>query len=315
MRIAVFGSGGVGGYFGARLAQAGEEVVFIARGAHLDAIRKHGLRVESYLGDFTVAARAEQDPAAVGAVDVVLVAVKAWQLDEAASAMPPLVGSQTLIVPLLNGVEAAPRLAEVFDPPGAPVPHVIGGLCRISALLAAPGVVRHAAIEPSIAFNRLDGQADARVERLRQAFDRAGVKVDVAADIHAALWTKFAFIAPFSGLGALTRADAHTLRSLPETRRLLQAGIEEVVAVGRAHGVQLADDLPQRILRGIDAMDGATVASMARDIIEGRPSELEAQNGAVVRLGQAAGVETPVNAFVYACLLPYELRARAAGGR
>lgn len=310
MRIAVFGSGGVGGYFGARLAQAGEEVIFIARGAHLQAIRSRGLCVESYLGDFTAAARAEKDPAAVGEVEAVLVAVKAWQLEQAAAAMPPLVGSQTLIVPLLNGVEAAPRLAEVFDPPGARLPHVIGGLCRISALIAAPGVVRHAAIEPSIAFNRLDGHADERVERLRQAFARAAVKVDVPADIHAALWTKFAFIAPFSGLGALTRADAHTLRSLPETRRLLLAGIEEVAAVGRAHGVPLADDLPQRILRGIDAMDGATVASLARDVIEGRPSELEAQNGAVVRLGQAAGVETPVNAFIYACLLPHEQRAR-----
>ena len=260
MRIAIFGSGGVGGYFGARLAQSGEEVIFIARGAHLEAMRSRGLRVESFLGDFVVAAaRAESDPAAVGEAEAVVVAVKAWQLDEAAAAMPPLVGADTLIVPLLNGVEAAPRLAALFDPPGARRPHVIGGVCRISALIAAPGVIRHAAIEPSIAFNRLDGQADERVERLRQAFARAGVKAETPADIHAALWTKFAFIAPFSGLGALTRADAHTLRSLPETRRLLQAGIEEAAAVGRAHGVQLADDLPQRILRGIDAMHGATL--------------------------------------------------------
>ena len=275
MRIAIYGTGSVGGYFGGKLAQAGEEVIFIARGAHLEAIRRDGLTVQSIAGDFRVApAQAADDPASVGAVDVVIVGVKTWDVPQAAQAMRPMVGPQTLVVPLQNGVDAPGQLAAVLDRPGE-APHVIGGLCRIVSLVAGPGIIRHAGIEPYIAFNRLDGQPDERVARLREAFARAGVSVEVPADIDAALWAKFAFIAAFSGVGAVTRSAAGGLRGIPETRAMLQAAIAEVEAVARARGVALPADITARVLAQVDGLPPAATASMQRDIMEGRPSELE----------------------------------------
>jgi 2-dehydropantoate 2-reductase len=310
MRIAIYGSGSVGGYFGGKLAQAGEEVIFIARGAHLEAIRRDGLKVESIRGDFVISpARATDDPAAVGAVDVVIVGVKTWDVPGAAEAMRPLVGPDTLVVPLQNGVDAPGQLAAALDQPGRP-PHVIGGLCAIVSLVPAPGVIRHAGMEPYIAFNRLDTQPDARVERLREAFARAGVAVEVPAEIDAALWSKFAFIAPFAGVGAVTRAPAGTLRSIPETRAMLEAAIGEVEALARARGVALPADIAARTLAQVDGLPPAATASMQRDIMGGRPSELESLNGAVVRLGRESGVPVPTHAMIYASLLPQERAAR-----
>lgn len=312
MRVAVFGTGGVGGYFGARLAQAGEEVIFIARGEHLKAMRENGLRIESPKGDYTVLPTlAEADPEKVGVVDVVLVGVKAWQVPEAASSMRPMVGEKTIIIPLQNGVDAPGQLAAVLDTPGAE-PHVLGGLCQISALIAAPGVIKHAAIEPLIAFNELDGVKRGRTEALQAAFARAGVNAQVPADIQVAMWNKFAFIAPFSGVGAVARAQAGALRSIPETRSLLEQAIREVVTVGLAMGVQLAVDTTARTLAFIDNLPESGTASMTRDIMAGRPSELEAQNGAVVRMGKECQISTPANAFIYASLLPQEFAARSA---
>ena len=191
MRIAVFGSGGVGGFFGGKLAQAGEEVIFIARGRHLDAIRRDGLRVESVGGDFRIRpARAESDPILVGPVDVVLVGVKAWQVPEAAQAIQPLVGPATVIIPLQNGVEAAAQLAAVLG-----AQYVAWGLCRISCLVAAPGVIRHVGIEPYIGFNWLDRHPDPRLEALQAAFGRVGVKAEIPEDIQVKVWKKFVFIA------------------------------------------------------------------------------------------------------------------------
>lgn len=306
MRIAVFGTGSVGGFFGGKLAQAGEEVVFIARGAHLEAIQQNGLRVESVGGDFHIfPARAESDPGAVGPVEAVLVGVKAWQVPEAAQAIQPLVGSGTFVIPLQNGVEAPSQLVEVLGEQ-----HVLGGLCRISSLVAGPGLIRHVAIEPYIAFNWLDARPDPRTEQLRAAFTRVGVKAEIPPDIQVKIWEKFVFIAAISGVGAVTRAPAGVLRSVPETRYMLQAAIYEVAAVGRARGIPLAEQLEQNTLRFIDSIPPGTLASMQRDISENRPSELECQNGAVVRLGQACGIPTPVHAFIYASLLPQELRAR-----
>jgi 2-dehydropantoate 2-reductase len=306
MRIAVFGTGGVGGFFGGKLAQAGEEVVFIARSPHLDAIRQDGLQVESVAGDFRIfPAQAESDPGAVGMVDVVLVGVKAWQVSEAAESIRPLVGAGTVVIPLQNGVEAAAQLAA-----GLGEEHVAGGLCQISSLVAGPGLIRHVGIEPTIGFNWLDAHPDPRLEQLRAAFGRVGIHAEIPPDIQIKVWEKFVFIAAISGVGAVTRAPAGALRSVPETRRMLEAAIHEVAAVGRASGVALAEQLEQNTLRFIDSIPSGTLASMQRDISENRPSELECQNGAVVRLGQAYGLPTPVHAFIYASLLPQEARAR-----
>ncbi len=313
MRIAIYGSGSVGGYFGGKLAQAGEDVTFIARGTHLEAIRRNGLRVESIQGDFLISpAWAEDDSTKVGRVDVVIVGVKAWDVPRAAEAVRPLVGPATIVVPLENGVDAPGQLAAVLDTAGE-APHVLGGLCRIVSLVAAPGVIRHAGMEPYIAFNRIDGQPDERVERLRDAFVRAGVTVEVPADITAALWAKFAFIAAFGGVGAVTRAPAGALRGIPETRRMLEAAIREVEAVARARGVALAGDIFARTLAQVDGLPANATASMQRDIMEGRPSELESQNGAIMRLGRESGVSTPAHDFIYASLLPQEGRARGGG--
>ena len=308
MRIAIFGAGGVGGYFGGRLAQAGEEVSFIARGRHLRALQENGLRVESIEGDFALhPVRATDDPAVVGQVDAVLVAVKAWQVPAAAEAMQPLVGAATFIVPLENGVEAPAQLAAVLG-----ASHVLGGLCRISSFIAAPGRVRHVAIEPYVAFGEMDGRHDGeRVERLRAAFARTrGVTVEIPADIEVAMWRKFLLIAPWSGLGAVTRAPIGVLRSQPGMRHLLRQAMEEVVAIGQARGIALPAAAVGETLAFIDNLAPETTASMQRDVIAGHPSELEAQNGAVVRLGEEAGIATPVNAFIYHSLLPLELRAR-----
>jgi 2-dehydropantoate 2-reductase len=307
MRIAVFGTGAVGGYFGGRLAQAGEEVIFIARGEHLQALRSHGLQVDSVKGDFVVQpVQATDDPAQVGVVDVALVGVKAWQVPEAAQAMRPMVGPDTFVVPLQNGVEAPTQLATVLG-----AQHVLGGLCKIISFILGPGHIRHAGIEPYVAFGELDNQASERAEGLRQAFARAaGVTVEIPPDIQVAMWDKFLFIASFSGVGAVTRAPAGVLRSVPETRQLLEQAMREIFAVARAREIALPGDLVEQTMAVVDGLPPDGTASMQRDIMEGRPSELASQNGAVVRLGQEAGIATPLHHFIYHSLLPLELRAR-----
>jgi len=308
MRIAVFGPGGVGGYFGAHLARAGHEVHLIGRGAHLEAARAAGLRIESPQGAFSARpASATGDPAAIGPVDLVLVAVKTWQLVEAAPTLAPLIGSATVVLPLLNGVEAPDILAAALGPE-----RVLGGLCRIIAYIAAPGVIRHVGAEPTIIFGELDNRRSARVETLRAAFSEAGFGAIVPPDIHVAIWEKFMLVCTWSGLGAVTRAPIGVRLRLPGTRALAQAALREVVAVANARGVALDPMQADATLRFLDTLPYESTASMQRDMMEGRPSELEAQNGAVVRLGQAAGVPTPVHSFLYHALLPQELAARGA---
>lgn len=306
MRIAVFGTGGVGGYFGGRLARAGEDVHFIARGEHLRAIQTGGLRVDSILGDFIVEpAQASDDPSQVGVVDVVILGVKAWDVPNAAQAMRPMVGNQTFVVPLENGVDAPEQLASVLGKE-----HVMGGLCQISAFIAGPGHIRHVGIEPFVAFGELDGRPSQRAEGLLQVLEAAGVKAAIPPDIQISMWEKFLFIATVSGLGAVTRAPADIYRSLPETRQMLIAAFEEIVALARARGVMLPEDTVEKRLAFVDNLPDGLLASMQRDILEGKPSELASQNGAVVRMGAELGVPTPVHSFIYNCLLPQELRAR-----
>jgi 2-dehydropantoate 2-reductase len=307
MRITIFGSGGVGGYFGSRLAQAGEDVTFIARGEHLKAMQKNGLRVESIQGDFTVnPVKATGDPAQAEA-DAVLVAVKCWDVPAAAEAMKPMVGRHTFVVPLENGVEAPDQLAAALGRA-----HVLGGLCRISAYIAAPGVIRHVGLDPSVTFGELDGSLSQRLEQLRKVFARIPyIHAEISADIRMEIWEKFLFIATMSGLGGVTRQPVGVFRSVPESRTLLKATLEETCTLAWARGIALPNDSIQKTLETIDKLPPATTASMARDILDGRPSELEAQNGAIVRMGRESGVPTPVHAYIYASLLPSELKARA----
>ena len=306
MRIAVFGVGGAGGYFGGRLAQAGEDVVFVARGEHLQALRTHGLRVDSVKGNFVLqSVQATDDPAQVGVVDVVLLGVKAWQVPEAAQAMRPLVGSETFVVPLQNGVEAPAQLAAVLG-----AQHVLGGLAKIISFKVGPGHIRHAGAEPYVAFGELDNRTSERAERLRLAFERAGVTVEIPSDIQAALWDKFLFVVSWGGVGAVTRAPIGVLRSVPEMRRMLEQVMYEVSAVAQASNIALPEDTIGKTIAFVDTLPPSGITSLQRDIVEERPSELASWNGAVVRLGQEVGVATPLHSFIYHSLLPLELRAR-----
>jgi len=311
MRIGVFGSGGVGGYFGGRLAQAGEDVRFVARGAHLAAMLEHGLRVTSIAGDFVVRpVHVSHDPAALGEVDVVLLAVKAWQIAEAAEASRPMLGAATFVVPLENGIEAPDTLAAALGRN-----RVLGGLCRIIAWVEGPGHIRHAGVPPSVTFGELDAPGSPRAEALRAAFARArGVRAEIALDIRAAMWEKFLFIAAVSGVGTLTRAPVGIIRSQPETRELLTQALTEIHAVALAQGIALPADAVKATLAFVDSLPADGTMSMQRDVIEGRPSELEAQIGAVVRLGEASGVPVPLHRTIYAALLPLERRARGVLG-
>lgn len=305
MRIAVFGAGSVGGYFGGRLALSGEDVVFIARGAHLQALRTHGLQVESPKGNFHVpSVQATENPAEVGPVDAVLVAVKAWQVPEAAQAMRPMVGPETCVVPLQNGLEAAVQVASVLGPQ-----HVLGGSCVISSAITAPGCIRHVGLEPSVTFGELDQRASPRANRLQAAFERARVPAIVAADVQVAIWEKFMAIR-FGPVGAVARAPVGVLRSVPETRRMVEQACVETLTVARARGIALAEDSPAKTMAAMDSIAPGLVASLQRDIEAGRPSELDALTGALVRLGAEVGVATPLHAFLYQMLVPQELRAR-----
>lgn len=309
MRIAVYGSGGVGGYFGGRLAESGQDVTFIARNEHLAAIRRDGLTVASVEGDFSIPAAAVQatdDPRQVGPVDVIILGVKTWQVAEAAEAIKPMVGPDTVVLPLENGVEASRVLVAALGPG-----HVLGGLCAIVAMVDAPGRIRHAGVAPVIRFGELDNSRTERVETLRETFARCtGLTVDVPADIESALWKKFVFISAWSSVGSVTRAPIGVIRSVPESRHLLHAVLTEAIAVGRARGVSLPEDIMESTVAFYDATDPGNTASMQRDVAAGKPSELESQTGAIVRLGAESGVDTPVARFIYGALLPGEKIAR-----
>lgn len=307
MRIAIFGAGGVGGYFGGRLAQAGEDVLFIARGDHLSAMQRNGLQVESIQGDAWVEqVQVTDEPAKVGSVDAVILCVKAWQVARAAQVIRPILGPATFVVPLQNGIEAPAQLAAELGRE-----RVLGGLCSVIAYRAGPGHIRHVGVDPFISFGELDNGPSERVERLRRAFEHAqGVTVTVPPYIKAAMWKKFLFITAFSGLGAVTRAPIGMVRSQPGTRHLLEHAMAEIYTLARAYQVALPSDIVTATMETIDGLPADATASMQRDVMDGRPSELEAQNGAVVRLGGQAGIATPVNGFIYHSLLAMERQAR-----
>ena len=306
MRIAIFGVGGIGAYFGWRLARSGEEVVFVARGENLRTLSSRGLTVETPEGTSVLhPLRAIGDPSEAGHVDAVILGVKSWQVTEAAEAIRPMIGPETCVVPLQNGLEAPVILSKTIGPG-----HVLGGLCHIVVSIVGPGHIRHAAAEPHVAFGELNNEPSERTLRLHEAFSRAGVKCTIPPDIDLAMWEKFLLIASFSAVAAVTRAPAGVIRSLPETRRMLEESMEEIVAVARARGVNLTRDNIGFAMAFIDGLTPEATASMQRDIMAGRPSELGEQAGAVVRLGLEAGQATPINSAMYWSLLPQELRSR-----
>jgi len=309
MRIAIFGSGGVGGYFGGRLAQIGQDVSFIARNDNLAALRAHGLKVGSIAGDFIIDKVAVTDkPAEIGVVDYVLCCVKAGQVPTAARAMLPMIGADTLVIPLQNGVDAPAQLCEVLNPV-----NVLGGLCGIVAFQAAPGHIKHSGANPLIRFGHLDNHADPRVNALSELLNHcSGVKSSIPEDINVAMWQKLMLITPWSGLGAVSRAPIGILLEQAETRELLTEATEEVFRVGLAKGIKLPDDSLRKTLDTLESMPANSTTSMQRDIVRGQPSELDVQNGAIVRMADEVGLQAPANRFFLYSLRSLELRARGA---
>jgi 2-dehydropantoate 2-reductase len=307
-KIAVFGAGGVGGYFAATLARAGYHVALIARGRNLEAIRQSGLHVESPNGNFNIApAQVSDNPSDVGPVDAVILTVKAWQVTDAAHAMRPLLGPATRVLTLQNGVEAYDQLVSVLG-----LQHPLMGLCRIISSLTSPGHVHHGGMEPTVVLGERDGSPLAGNARaLADALKSAGATVESTSDIEAALWAKLLFIAAVSGTGAVSRATIGEIRQCAPTRELLRQIMEEVAAVALARGIRLAPDVIPGTLAFVEKIPATGTASMQRDIADGRPSELEAIIGVLTRFGDEGRVATPAIDYIYASLLPQENRARS----
>jgi 2-dehydropantoate 2-reductase len=310
MRIAIFGTGGVGGYFGGRLAHGGADVTFIARGEHLRAILESGLKVDSLNGDFVVyPAQATDKVEEVGTVDLVVIGVKAWQVPEAARAMRPMVGLHTTVLPMQNGVEAVPQLTAELG-----ADRVIGGLCKIVSFVVEPGHIRHAGFAPSVVIGEMDNRRTDRVVAIENTFRHAGIDTTVADDMQAALWMKFLFIASFSGMGAIANAPAGKLRTDPELRAQMIQAMEEIYALAHARGINLPANAIETVMAGVNALPEDATSSMQRDIAAGKPSELDSQNGAVVRMAYESGVQVPMNEYIYDRLKVLEQKARAAAG-
>ncbi len=310
MRILVMGTGGLGGYFGGLLQRAGEDVAFVARGSHLRALQANGLTIKSPDGDFSLPVRATDRPDEIGPVDLVLFAVKTYDLDVAGQAVRPAVGSETAVLCLQNGVEAEARLGSILGPS-----HILGGVTYVSAVIEAPGVIRHTGLTGDIAFGEMDGSITTRVRTIDACLRRAGVTTTATEDITRPLWEKFVFISAMAGMTAVTRAPMGEIFEHAESRQFFRGLMEEAVAVGRSRGIRL-EGVVDRHMAFVDervASDEYDMrASLYHDLAAGRRIELDALSGAVVRLGREAGVPTPSSVAIVAALRPYERHAAAA---
>lgn len=298
MRMAVMGTGGVGGYFGGRLAAAGHDVAFIARGAQLEALQQHGLAIQSALGDTTIAAvQATDDPAAIGLVELVLFTVKLYDTEAAADVIAPLIGPDTGVVTFQNGITGPQVLAARLG-----AGHVLGGVAKIAVVVAEPGVIRHTGSFAELLFGELDGSVSARVSALAAALQSAGVQHTVSDDIRREIWDKMVFLSTFAGLTSLIRLPIGPIRSDPDTRRLLSDGLAEALAVARAADVDLSADLVDQILGRIDRLPFGMKASMLHDVEGGRRLEVAWLSGTIARMGRDLGIATPVHATIAAAL-------------
>jgi 2-dehydropantoate 2-reductase len=301
MRIAVIGAGGVGGYFGARLALAGNDVTFVARGAHLDAMRRDGLRIDHDSQPLHLPrAKATDDPASIGPADVTMCCVKLWDVEATAPKLAPLVAGGGIVIPFQNGIDAPEMLKRALGREA-----VAGGIAYVAALIAAPGVVKVLGAMGRMRVGAFDGAGADRVRAFADAGKGAGVDIEVVPDIRLALWEKFAMFSAMSGCTALARQSIGVIRADPDLRAFYEAAVREAVDVARASGVALAGDYVAKQLAFADGLPAAMKASMANDLAAGRRLELPWLSGAVVRLGREHGVPTPVHATIFAALKPY----------
>ena len=302
MKIAVMGSGGVGGYFGGRLAKAGYDITFIARGAHLAAMREHGLKIESSSGDIHVPhVKVTDDPATIGTVDLVMFCVKLADTETAARSVKPLFGPGTGIVSFQNGVQKDEILRREFGDKA-----VMGGVGYVATAIARPGIIKHTGTMQRLVFGEYDGKRSARAEYLLEACKRAGINAELSEDIRRSIWEKFVFLVGLSGTTTTIRLPIGPIRENPHSRAFLFDIIQEAVTVGRAHGVNLPEDYAQVRLAFCDGLPAEMTSSMHHDLDRGNPLEVGWLSGGVVDLGAAVGVPTPANRAVRAILAPHE---------
>jgi len=301
MRIAVIGTGGIGGPYGASLAKAGADVTFVARGAHLAALRENGLRVEGDRGETHIRpAQATDDIAGIGTVDFVLSCVKLWDVEQAAEQIRPIVGPHTAVIPLQNGIDAAERMIRILgDEP------VMGGMAFVTGTIVAPGVVRQTGTYQQMTFGELDGRVSERGQRLRDLCEAAGFEGVLSSDIMVPVWQKFLLLVPLSGLNALTRLPLGKWREDADLVDLYEAALHETVAVALAEGVRLPPDSVDKTLAMMRSMPSHHTTSMGNDLLRGNRLELPWFAGKVAELGRRHGIPTPVNGFIYAALKPY----------
>lgn len=305
MKIGIIGAGGVGGYFGGKLACSGFDVTFVSRGEHLAALQENGLTVKSILGDFKIDwINATEHIHDLSTVDLILICVKAWQVKEIAQKLKSIINDNTIVIPLQNGISAAEELMEHISET-----NIVGGLCFIMSKIESPGVINHFGIEPSIVFGEIDNTKTERLNKIKEVFDKSGIKSKISDDINSDLWKKFITIC-VSGLLAVTKTTYGELRALKQTRKMMTDLLKEIYKLSQKIGVQINPDFVEKTVALIDTYPYNTTSSLTRDVWEGKPSEIHYQNGTVVRLGQKYGVEIPVNKFVYNCILPMELKAR-----
>ena len=308
MKIAIIGTGGVGGYYGGLLAYQGEEVTFLARGAHLEAIREHGLQIKSIHGDVhIVPAKATDDPNQIGQIDLALFCVKTYDTEQLAQEIIPILGNNTVVLSLQNGIDAAERIGRTVG-----MKHMLAGATWISSAVEAPGVIRQVSQFRRMVLGELNGSLTPRLRAIYTAFQNTGITVEMAEDIQKVLWTKFVFISAASSVGSLTRLPIGDYRSVPETRSLIILLMKEVEAVARAQGVALDVDVVEKSLDFVDQVAPQIKASMQIDVELGRRSEIESMIGVIGRKGRLASIATPVADMIYAALLPVDLKRRSA---
>ena len=301
MRIVVMGTGGTGGYFGGLLARAGEEVTFIARGAHLEAIRNHGLTVKSRLsGDFTIPVNATADPNDIGPVDFVLFCVKAYDNAVATDLLRPLTGPETVVLSVQNGIDNEQQIGEVIGPE-----HIVGCVSYVSSTIESPGVIAQTAGPGKIVLGEMEGGTSHRTEQLQSMLQNSGITAELHSDIQVALWQKFIAICGVNGITALTRLPIGEILACEETRNLLRDTMEEVEAVARASGATVPEGCVDQFIDFFSSQEPSLRGSMYYDLAAGRRLELDVLNGTVVRLGSEHGIPTPMNFAIYAALKPY----------
>lgn len=301
MRIVVVGAGGTGGYFGGLLARAGEGVSFLARGTQLEALRTHGLTVKSRLaGTFSLPVHATSDPEQIGAVDLVLFSVKTYDTRAASLGLHLLMGPETVVLPIQNGIDAAEQLGWQVG-----MQHLVGGVAYITSQIESSGVIAQTAGPGSIELGELAGGQSERTRRVQQVLRHAGIRAELPPDIRVTLWEKFLFICAFSGVTALTRLPLGQVFAYPETGELLIAVMREGEALAQAHGIALPYGIVERSYATLQALEPEAMGSMAFDLLAGHRLELEALNGTMVRLGHEHGLSLPFNFAIYAALKPY----------